>query len=178
MTLNLFSPPNFPIWHPFTQHALRPTLPQVVRAEGAYLYTKDGTRVIDAISSWWVTTHGHCHPRIVAAIKAQAETLDQVIFAEFTHESAERLAPRLIAVAPPGLNHVFFSDSGSTSVEVALKMALGYRRHTHTERERIVVMEHSYHGVRIDRTLTPLYTFLPISTRSVFPDVFLFGASR
>jgi adenosylmethionine-8-amino-7-oxononanoate aminotransferase len=135
-----------PIWHPFTQHALRPTLPTVVRAEGAYLTLSDGQRILDAISSWWVITHGHCHPTIIAAIKSQAEVLDQVIFAEYTHRTAEELAARLIALAPPGLNHVFFSDSGSTSVEVALKMALGFWRHTGDARHRIVVMDGSYHG--------------------------------
>jgi adenosylmethionine---8-amino-7-oxononanoate aminotransferase len=108
--------------------------------------TEDGHRVVDAISSWWVVTHGHCHPRIVAAIKAQAEALDQVIFAEYTHEPAERVAAKLIALAPKGLEHVFFSDSGSTSVEVALKMALGFWRYTGEPRHRIAVMEHSYHG--------------------------------
>lgn len=102
--------------------------------------------MIDAISSWWVITHGHRHPRIIAAIKAQAEVLDQVIFAEYTHEPAERVAAKLIALAPLGLEHVFFSDSGSTSVEVALKMALGFWRHTGEQRHRIIVMEHSYHG--------------------------------
>jgi adenosylmethionine-8-amino-7-oxononanoate aminotransferase len=140
------TPPNSPIWHPFTQHALRPTLPRVVRAEGAYLIPADGQRIIDAISSWWVITHGHCHPKIVAAIQAQAERLDQVIFAEYTHEPAERVAATLIALASAGLEHVFFSDSGSTSVEVALKMALGYWHHGGEPRHRIVVMEHSYHG--------------------------------
>jgi len=140
------SQPTSPIWHPFTQHALRPTLPKVVRAEGAYLWTEDGHRIIDAISSWWVTTHGHCHPRIMAAIQAQAAVLDQVIFAEFTHAPAEQLARKLLGMAPAGLAHVFFSDSGSTSVEVALKMALGYWRHRGEPRHRIAVMEHSYHG--------------------------------
>ena len=135
-----------PIWHPFTQHALRPSLPTVVSAEGAYLTTQDGHRILDAISSWWVITHGHRHPRIVAAIQAQAEVLDQVIFAEYTHESAERLAAKLLTLAPAGLAHVFFSDSGSTSVEVAIKMALGYWRHGGEPRHRLVVMEHSYHG--------------------------------
>jgi adenosylmethionine-8-amino-7-oxononanoate aminotransferase len=134
------------IWHPFTQHALRPRLPEAVRAEGAYIFTADGRRIIDAISSWWVITHGHRHPRIVAAIRDAADTLDQVIFAEYTHAPAERLAAKLLAVAPPGLAHVFFSDSGSTSVEVALKMALGYWRHGGEPRHRILVMEHSYHG--------------------------------
>ena len=134
------------IWHPFTQHALQPSFPTVESASGAYLTLKDGTRILDAISSWWVITHGHCHPTIVAAIKAQAEKLDQVIFAEFTHESAEPLAAKLIALAPPALEHVFFSDSGSTSVEVALKMALGFWHHSGEPRQQIVVMDGSYHG--------------------------------
>jgi adenosylmethionine---8-amino-7-oxononanoate aminotransferase len=134
------------IWHPFTQHALRSRFPKAVRAEGAYIFTADGRRIIDAISSWWVITHGHRHPRIVAAIREAADSLDQVIFAEYTHEPAERLAEKLIAAASPGLAHVFFSDSGSTSVEVALKMALGYWRHSGEPRHRILVMEHSYHG--------------------------------
>jgi adenosylmethionine-8-amino-7-oxononanoate aminotransferase len=135
-----------PVWHPFTQHALRPVLPKVIHAEGAYLTTEDGHRIIDAISSWWVITHGHRHPRIMAAIQEQAAALDQVIFAEFTHEPAEQLAKKLVRMAPEGLAHVFFSDSGSTSVEVALKMALGYWRHRGEPRHRIIVMEHSYHG--------------------------------
>jgi adenosylmethionine-8-amino-7-oxononanoate aminotransferase len=135
-----------PIWHPFTQHALRPRLPKALRAEGAYIFTADGRRIVDAISSWWVITHGHRHPRIVAAIREAADTLDQVIFAEYTHEPAERLAEKLLAVAAPGLAHIFFSDSGATSVEVALKMALGFWRHGGEPRHRILVMEHSYHG--------------------------------
>jgi adenosylmethionine---8-amino-7-oxononanoate aminotransferase len=135
-----------PIWHPFTQHGLRPTLPTAVQAEGAFIRTSDGRRMLDGISSWWVVTHGHRHPRIVAAMQAQSALMDQVIFAEFTHEPAEALAHKLVAVTPPGLEHVFFSDSGSTSVEVALKMALGYWRHSGEPRHRIIVMEHSYHG--------------------------------
>jgi adenosylmethionine---8-amino-7-oxononanoate aminotransferase len=117
-----------------------------VRTEGAYVVAADGRRIVDAISSWWVITHGHRHPRIVAAIHAAADRLDQVIFAEYTHEPAERLARKLLGVVPSGLAHVFFSDSGSTSVEVALKMALGYWRHIGEPRHRIIVMEHSYHG--------------------------------
>jgi adenosylmethionine---8-amino-7-oxononanoate aminotransferase len=140
------APPRSSVWHPFTQHALQPSLPMVVQAQGAYLTLKSGQRVLDAISSWWVITHGHCHPKIRAAIEAQAQVLDQVIFAEYTHESAEQLATKLVALAPLGLEHVFFSDSGSTSVEVALKMALGFWRHTGDPRHRIIVMEHSYHG--------------------------------
>ena len=135
-----------PVWHPFTQHGLQEPVPTVIRAEGALLHCADGSTLIDAISSWWVTTHGHCHPRITAAIAAQAQKLDQVIFAGYTHEPAEEVARGLIAIAPSGLSHVFFSDSGSTSVEVALKMALGYWHNRKQPRHRILVMEHSYHG--------------------------------
>jgi len=135
-----------PVWHPFTQHGLGEPIPQVVRAEGAALHTADGRRVVDAISSWWVTTHGHGHPRIVAAIREQAERLDQIIFAGWTHAPAETVARGLLALLPPALTRVFFSDSGSTSVEVALKMALGYWLNRGEPRHRILVMEHSYHG--------------------------------
>ncbi|VXC78049.1 adenosylmethionine--8-amino-7-oxononanoate transaminase [Sphingomonas sp. 8AM] len=134
------------VWHPFTQHGLQEPIPCVVRGEGAVLHTADGRRVIDAISSWWVTTHGHAHPRIAAAIRAQAERLDQMIFAGWTHEPAEEVAAGLRAIMPPSLTRVFFSDSGSTSVEVALKMALGYWPARGEARHRILVMEHGYHG--------------------------------
>jgi len=135
-----------PVWHPFTQHGLGEPIPLVTHAEGAALYTQDGRRIIDAISSWWVTTHGHRHPRIMAAIAAQAERLDQIIFAGWTHEPAETLARALTAMMPASLTRVFFSDSGSTCVEVALKMALGYWLNREEPRHRILVLEHSYHG--------------------------------
>ncbi|HSY57018.1 MAG TPA: adenosylmethionine--8-amino-7-oxononanoate transaminase [Bradyrhizobium sp.] len=135
-----------PIWHPFTQHALQGEMVKIVRGEGAYLFTADGRRIIDAIASWWVVTHGHCHPHIVRAIQEQAEQLNQIIFAGHTHEPAEAVAAAMLKLAPPGLDYVFFSDSGSTSVEVALKMALGYWHNIGKPRTRIVVMEHSYHG--------------------------------
>lgn len=134
-----------PVWHPFTQHALQPDATLIARGEGAWLETSDGRRILDGISSWWVVTHGHRHPRIVAAIKSQIDLLDQVIFAGFTHEPAERLAGELLQIAP-GLSHVFYTDSGSTSVEVALKMALGYWRNIGHPRSRIVALEHGYHG--------------------------------
>ncbi|MBN9146830.1 MULTISPECIES: adenosylmethionine--8-amino-7-oxononanoate transaminase [unclassified Nitrobacter] len=135
-----------PVWHPFTQHAVQPDAIPIARGEGAWLETADGRRIFDAISSWWVVTHGHRHPRIVQAIKDQAERLDQVIFAGFTHEPAERLARLLVAMTPPGLDYVFFSDSGSTSVEVALKMALGFWRNRGERRSRILTLEGAYHG--------------------------------
>ncbi len=120
-------------------------MPRVDRGEGAWLQTEHG-RLLDAISSWWVITHGHRHPRIIAAIKDQADRLDQVIFAGFTHQPAEDLARGLIDIAPKGLSHVFYSDSGSTSVEVALKMALGFWRNQNIPRNRIIALEHAYHG--------------------------------
>ena len=135
-----------PIWHPFTQHGLEDEILEITRAEGAVLHTADGREIIDAISSWWVTTHGHAHPRIAAAIADQAARLDQIIFAGWTHEPAETLAAGLRAIMPDSLTRVFFSDSGSTSVEVALKMALGYWLHLGEDRHRIVVMDNGYHG--------------------------------
>ncbi len=151
-----------PVWHPFTQHAIAPEPVRVARAEGAYLYTESGERILDAISSWWVVTHGHCHPHIVATIREQAARLDQVIFAGHTHEPAERLASRLVEIAPKGLEYVFFSDRGSTSVEVALKMALGYWKHRGERRERILALEHGYHGDTIGA--------MSVGARGVFND--------
>lgn len=135
-----------PVWHPFTQHGLGEPIPRVTHARGAAIYTADGRRIVDAISSWWVTTHGHCHPRIMAAIADQTQRLDQIIFAGWTHEPAETLAAALVAMMPPPLAHVFFSDSGSTSVEVAVKMALGYWRNIGEPRHRLLVLAGSYHG--------------------------------
>jgi adenosylmethionine---8-amino-7-oxononanoate aminotransferase len=135
-----------PVWHPFTQHAVQPEATLIARGEGAWLETADGRRIFDAISSWWVVTHGHRHPHIVQAIKDQVDRLDQVIFAGFTHEPAEQLARHLIAITPPALEYVFFSDSGSTAVEVALKMALGFWRHRGENRSRILALEGAYHG--------------------------------
>lgn len=137
---------NAPVWHPFTQHGLAEPIPLITHAEGAALFTADGRRIVDAISSWWVNTHGHCHPRIMAAIREQTNRLDQMIFAGFTHEPAEKLARGLIEITGGGLPHVFYSDSGSTAVEVALKMALGYWLNSGEPRHRIVTLQNSYHG--------------------------------
>src|SRR5690606_30429248 len=104
------------IWHPFTQHGLGEPIPEIVRAEGATLYTDDGRAIIDAISSWWVQTHGHCHPPIVSAIQQQSAKLDQIIFAGWSHKPARQLAEGLSEFLPAGLEHIFFSDSGSTAV--------------------------------------------------------------
>jgi adenosylmethionine-8-amino-7-oxononanoate aminotransferase len=162
-----------PVWHPFTQHALEPAMRRIVKTEASSLFDEDGNRILDAISSWWVITHGHRHPAIMAAIREATETYDQVIFAEFTHEPAEALAEGLIAFAPPGLQHVFYSDSGSTAVEVAIKMALGTFHNRGIMRDRIVVMEHAYHGDTIGT--------MSAGERGVFNAPFeplLFGVDR
>src|SRR3977135_4202396 len=111
------------VCHPYTQMQTAPAPLPIVRGEGAYLYTEDGRRLLDGISSWWVNIHGHSHPRLNAALAAQAAELEQVIFANCTHPPAIELAERLVEVLPSGLTRVFYSDNGSTAVEVALKMA-------------------------------------------------------
>ncbi len=135
------------IWHPYTQEATElPPIP-IERGKGAYLYTRDGRRLIDAISSWWVNLHGHGHPLIAEAIAAQARKLEHVIFAGFTHEAAEDLAARLARLLPAELNRVFYSDDGSTAVEVALKIAIQYwYNQGQPAKNRIVALEHAYHG--------------------------------
>lgn len=135
------------IWHPFTQHATaRPNIP-IIRGEGEWLFDAEGKRLLDLISSWWVTIHGHAHPAIAEAIYTQARQLEQVIFAGFTHEPALRLAEKLASLLPAPLQRVFFTDNGSTAVEVALKMAYQYwyNRGEHT-RTRFIAFEGAYHG--------------------------------
>jgi adenosylmethionine-8-amino-7-oxononanoate aminotransferase len=135
------------IWHPFTQEALDPPPLKIVRAEGVYLYTEDGRRLIDGISSWWVNLHGHGHPAIVKAISEQASRLDHVLLAGFTHPALEELTDRLRRYFPRKLAHIFFSDNGSTAVEVALKMVVQYWNQAgKPAKQGIVALEHSYHG--------------------------------
>jgi adenosylmethionine-8-amino-7-oxononanoate aminotransferase len=134
------------IWHPFTR-GVDVKLPRIVRGEGAWLFTDDGRRILDAISSWWVNLHGHAHPKIANAIAEQARKLEHVLLAGFVHEPVEKLAEELRRVVPADLKHVFFSDDGSTAVEVALKMALQYWRNIgQPEKNEIVALEHGYHG--------------------------------
>ena len=135
------------VWHPYTQMQTAPSPLPVVRADGVWLELADGRRILDGISSWWVNLYGHNHPRLNAALTAQAAELEQVIFAGFTHEPAARLAAELVALAPAGLSRVFYSDDGSTAVEVAMKMAIQQWRQRGEARRRIfVAFEHAYHG--------------------------------
>lgn len=134
------------LWHPYTQMQTAPTPLEIVRGEGVWLYTADGRRILDGVSSWWVNIHGHSHPRLNEALARQAEKLEHVIFAGCTHEPAVELAERLLKVLPPGLARVFYSDNGSTAVEVAMKMAMQYWRNRGEARTKFAVLEHSYHG--------------------------------
>jgi adenosylmethionine-8-amino-7-oxononanoate aminotransferase len=135
------------IWHPFTNAALDPPPLRVVRAEGVWLYTGDGQKILDAISSWWVNLHGHANPHIAAAIAEQARKMEHVILAGFTHDAAEELATRLQKWLPGELTHLFFSDDGSTAVEVALKLAVQYfSNQQRPEKREIVALAHGYHG--------------------------------
>jgi len=135
------------IWHPFTQEALDPPPIPIARAEGAYIYTTTGRKIIDAISSWWVNIHGHCHPAIMKALQEQTRKLDHVLLAGFSHETIAFLCLKLRKVLHPNLEHIFFSDNGSTAVEVALKIAVQYWENVgHPEKRSLVTLEHAYHG--------------------------------
>lgn len=135
------------VWHPFTQEQTAPDPIEIASASGIRLHTADGREFLDLISSWWVNIHGHAHPVIAQAIAQQAQTLEQVIFAGFTHQPAVQLATELVRWLPDGLTRVFFSDDGSTAVEVALKMALQYwRNQGATQRSRFLAFEGGYHG--------------------------------
>jgi adenosylmethionine-8-amino-7-oxononanoate aminotransferase len=134
------------VWHPYTQMLTRPAPIPVVRGEGVYLYTEDGRRLLDATSSWWVNIHGHSHPVLNAALADQAGRIEHVIFANCTHEAGVALAERLLEVLPPGLSRVFYSDNGSTAVEVALKMASQFWTNQGHARRTFITLHHAYHG--------------------------------
>jgi adenosylmethionine-8-amino-7-oxononanoate aminotransferase len=138
------------IWHPYSQHGLNQELLPVVSAQGAYLKLADQREILDGISSWWVNIHGHGHPEIAKAIYDQAKTLDHVIFAGFTHHPAVELAECLTqysSIRNAGLTKVFYSDNGSTAVEVALKMAYQYHQNRgDRKRTRFLALRNSYHG--------------------------------
>ena len=135
------------IWHPYASLNNPPPVRLVKSASGTKLRLADGRELIDAVSSWWCVAHGHNRPEIVEAIRRQSEKLCHVMFGGFTHEPAVMLAQKLAAIAPEGLNRVFFADSGSISVEVACKMAVQYHNALGApERNRIVALKGAYHG--------------------------------
>ncbi|RNC85490.1 MAG: adenosylmethionine--8-amino-7-oxononanoate transaminase [Balneola sp.] len=134
------------IWHPFTIIKGSPEPLKVLKGDGAYLELEDGRRVLDCISSWWVNMHGHSHPDIAQAIYKQAKTLEHVIFAGFTHDPAEQLAELITNKLPKNLNRLFYSDNGSTAVEVAMKMAYQYWKNLGEERKTFICFDGAYHG--------------------------------
>lgn len=135
------------LWHPYTQMQSAPAPIPIVRGEGVFLYTEDGRKLLDGISSWWVNIHGHSHPYLNEALARQARELEHVIFAGFTHRPAVELAERLVSILPAGLTRIFYTDNGSTAVEAALKMAFQYWRNRGQEQRRtFITLEHAYHG--------------------------------
>lgn len=152
------------IWHPFTSLEGGPEPVLIARAEGIYLYTADGRKIMDAISSWWVNLHGHSHPVIAEAVAQQAKRLEHVIFAGFTHEPAINLSENLLSILPDAFSKIFFSDNGSTAVEVALKMAMQYWHNQHVNRKKIIALEGSYHG--------DTFGAMAVGDRSIFTTPF------
>ena len=151
------------IWHPYTQMQTAGLPVNIVRGEGAYLYSEAGDKYIDAVSSWWTNIHGHAHPYIAERIAQQAKELEQVIFAGFTHPAAERLAELLLERIPYH-NKVFYSDNGSTAVEAGIKMALQYWFNKGEKRNRIIAFRDAYHG--------DTFGSMSISARGVFTQPF------
>ena len=137
------------VWHPCSQHKDYETTPPLLieRAEGIYLFDRQGNRYMDVISSWWVNLFGHNHARLNSALIRQLEKMAHVMFAGITHQPAIDLANSLVALSPPGLEKVFFSDNGSTSVEVALKMSLQYWQDKGQDKKvRFAYLKGGYHG--------------------------------
>ncbi|PHN02878.1 adenosylmethionine--8-amino-7-oxononanoate transaminase [Flavilitoribacter nigricans] len=134
------------VWHPYTQMKTAPSPLPIVKGEGALLFTEDGRTLIDGISSWWVNIHGHSHPYIAERIAAQALELEHVIFSGFTHPPAVDLAEKLIDILPGNMARVFYSDNGSTAVEIAVKMAIQYFYNQGMSRPGIIAFEQAFHG--------------------------------
>ena len=153
------------IWHPFTPQKYMPEPIPIVKATGTILRDADSRSYIDAISSWWVTLHGHAHPYIAQKVFEQASTLEQVIFAGFTHEPAVRLAERILEILPGDFARVFYSDNGSTATEVAIKMSVQYWwNKNQPHRNKILAFNNSYHG--------DTFGAMSVSDRSVFTMAF------
>ncbi|MEO8795182.1 MAG: aminotransferase class III-fold pyridoxal phosphate-dependent enzyme, partial [Daejeonella sp.] len=152
------------IWHPYTQMQTAGLPIGILKGEGVYLIADDGTKYLDAVSSWWVNIHGHAHPYIAEKVAEQLRTLEHVIFAGFTHPSAVVLAERLLKIIPKNQQKVFYSDNGSTAVEVALKMALQFWQNNGENRLKILAFNNSYHG--------DTFGAMSVSSRSAFTEPF------
>lgn len=152
------------VWHPFT-HLKYASLPiQIVKGEGAYFIDADGNKLFDGISSWWVNLHGHCHPYISQKVSEQIHTLEHTMFSGFTHQPAVNLAQRLLGHLPKNQSKVFYSDNGSTAVEVALKMTLQYWSNTGKSKKKFIAFENAYHG--------DTFGGMSVGARNVFNQAF------
>jgi adenosylmethionine-8-amino-7-oxononanoate aminotransferase len=135
------------VWYPFTILKDMPEPHKVSRGEGVWLELDDGRKIIDGVSSWWTNIYGHAHPKVAQAVADQAQKLEHVMFANITHDPAEELATQLANILPGSLNRVFYSDDGSTAVEVALKMAYQYwLNQGEKNRKKFIAFEGAYHG--------------------------------
>lgn len=152
------------IWHPFTQMQIADSPIPIVKGAGIYLYEENGKKYIDAISSWWTCIHGHGHPYIAEKIKEQAESLEHVIFAGFTHQPAVQLVERLMQYLPSNQAKAFFSDNGSTAVEVGLKMAFQYWHNKGVQKTKIIALKEAYHG--------DTFGAMSVGSRSTFTEPF------
>ncbi len=153
------------IWHPYTQMKDAQQPIPIVKGEGVYLFDEQGNKYIDAVSSWWVNIHGHAHPYIAEKVSSQLFSLEHVIFAGFTHEPAVSLAERLLAILPGKQSKVFYSDNGSTAVEVALKMCLQYWNNKgNINKKKVLAFKDAYHG--------DTFGAMSVSGRSIFTNPF------
>lgn len=152
------------IWHPFTHQLHAKPAINIVKGEGVYLIDEQGNKYIDAISSWWVNLHGHCHPYISQKISEQLFQLEHCLFSDFTHETAVTLAERLLQHLPKNQNKLFYSDNGSTAVEVALKMTLQYWHNQNQHKTTFIAFENAYHG--------DTFGGMSVGARNVFNNAF------
>ena len=134
------------IWHPLTQHKLHPETIAIIKAKGCLLYDDNGNEYIDAIASWYTCMYGHCNEYITNRVATQMQQLDQIVFSGFTHEPAIKLSEALIKILPDNQNKIFFSDSGSTSVEIGIKMALQFHFNKGEKRHTLIAFEDGFHG--------------------------------
>jgi adenosylmethionine-8-amino-7-oxononanoate aminotransferase len=152
------------VWHPFTPQWGWKAPVNIVKGEGVYLIDERGNKYLDAISSWWVNLHGHCNPYISKKASEQLFQLEHALFSDFTHPSAVRLAERLLEHLPKAQSKIFYSDNGSTSVEVALKMALQYWSNKGFEKNIFIAFENAYHG--------DTFGGMSVGARNVFNNAF------
>jgi adenosylmethionine-8-amino-7-oxononanoate aminotransferase len=152
------------VWHPFTPQAGWKDPVNIVKGEGVYLIDEQGNKYLDAISSWWVNLHGHCNPYISKKVSEQLFRLEHALFSDFTHPNAVEFAERLLKHLPEGQSKIFYSDNGSTAVEVALKMALQYWHNKGVEKNIFIAFENAYHG--------DTFGGMSVGARNVFNNAF------